>query len=981
MSKRVVGRLEELAALEGCIAELADGARAVALSGEPGIGKTRLLIELESFARTHRYLVLAGRASELESDLPYWLFVDALDDYLRSLGPTRDPQIDARLGAELSRIFPALAGFGDPDDTVLDERYRAHDAVRELLERIAAVEPLVLILDDLRWADPASIDLVSGLLRRPPRARVLLALALRPHQTPRRLAAALDKTEKSGLLRRLTLGPISEQDAALLLGQNVPVHVLKALYRESDGNPFYLEQLARAWQRAPHLPPGAGLGLESMPATMFGEAGVPVAVAAALEEELNLLSSPARALLQGAAVVGDPFEFALASAAAGLPEDEAFQGLDELCRLDLVRSADTPQRFRFRHPLIRHATYSATQEGWRLAAHSRAAAALAGRREPVATLAHHLVYCARRGDRGAIAVLSQAADACAERAPASAARWYRAALDLFIEEDADEQRLQILEALAGVLAGLGQFGDSRRTLLTLLELVPPDMTGRRVRLMSACAAVEHLMGQHESARARLASALEQLPDGGSADAAEVMLELAADAFYRGDYEGMREWAGESYLTARALDLKQLVAAASAAASAATAFTGRVQEAVQHRARAAALIDGLQDNTLSARLDAVSHLVVAEIYLDHYHDAVVHARRGLKLARSSGQGQLFPQLTHSQGVGLVMLGRLAEAIDIFDGAIDAARLSENPQLLAWALFNRSWAALMRGELDSALETSQESIQLTRNLDDSMLSPFVEGMLGSILIEAGEPAHGLDLLFAATGGPEISAVPGVWRTIFSETATRALLEMRRPSDAEQTAYRAEKLAATLGLDSATAVALRARAAVKLASGDRVGAAEAALASAAAAERICAPIDAARARVLAGRALAAGGDRVRAAAELNRAADAFESCGALRYRGQAENVLRRLGRPFRRRQYPAPTEGDAIDSLTPREREIAELIGEQRTNREIAGELFVSEKTVETHLRNIFAKLGISSRTAIPRFLKGASNRFSETRRGAS
>jgi AAA ATPase domain len=134
IAEQLVGRAEELAVLAQRLAELRGGAAcAVAVSGEPGIGKSRLLVELERLAEQHGHLVLSGRASELESDLPYWIFVDALDEHLRSLD--RVDRIDRRLGGELARIFPTLAGFGDRSGAVLDERYRARRAVRELLER------------------------------------------------------------------------------------------------------------------------------------------------------------------------------------------------------------------------------------------------------------------------------------------------------------------------------------------------------------------------------------------------------------------------------------------------------------------------------------------------------------------------------------------------------------------------------------------------------------------------------------------------------------------------------------------------------------------------------------------------------------------------------------------------------------------------------------------------------------------------------
>jgi DNA-binding CsgD family transcriptional regulator len=196
-------------------------------------------------------------------------------------------------------------------------------------------------------------------------------------------------------------------------------------------------------------------------------------------------------------------------------------------------------------------------------------------------------------------------------------------------------------------------------------------------------------------------------------------------------------------------------------------------------------------------------------------------------------------------------------------------------------------------------------------------------------------------------------------FQQAATRGWLALRRQDEAELAAARAEALAAAVGLRSAASLAHRARAAVALAAGDPGPAAESALAAARAADAIDAPVEAARARSLAGRALAEAGHRARAATELERAAVAFDACGAVRGRDQAERALRRLGRRFQRQRQAAGENGGGVGSLTRRELEIAELVRARKTNRETAAELFLSQKTVETHLRHIFGKLGVTSR----------------------
>ena len=172
----LVGRSAELAVLDGAVAALQDGpARPLVVQGEAGIGKTRLLAELAGRATARRFTVLSGSASELEQDLPFWLFVDALDDYVAGL----DPRVLAGLGdevrAEVAHVLPSLAEHAtDGRLMVQDERYRTHRAIRELLGRLAAREPIVLVLDDVHWADPSSSTSTSGsrAARRPSSSRI-----------------------------------------------------------------------------------------------------------------------------------------------------------------------------------------------------------------------------------------------------------------------------------------------------------------------------------------------------------------------------------------------------------------------------------------------------------------------------------------------------------------------------------------------------------------------------------------------------------------------------------------------------------------------------------------------------------------------------------------------------------------------------------------------------------------------------------------
>src|ERR687897_1234436 len=198
MTEDLVGRAETCGVLDDVLAGLDRGrSAALALVGEPGIGKTRLLTELAARADARGHLVLDGSGSELERDLPFWVFVDALDEYVQGLPPRRLDALDDEVRSELAHVFPSLAPCEAAGAAVVQhERYRTHRAVRELLERLTSTTPLVLVLDDLHWADSGSAELLGALLRRPPPAAVLVAVAVRPRQAPGRITAALERAQR-----------------------------------------------------------------------------------------------------------------------------------------------------------------------------------------------------------------------------------------------------------------------------------------------------------------------------------------------------------------------------------------------------------------------------------------------------------------------------------------------------------------------------------------------------------------------------------------------------------------------------------------------------------------------------------------------------------------------------------------------------------------------------------------------------------------
>jgi len=316
----------------------------------------------------------------------------------------------------------------------------------------------------------------------------------------------------------------------------------------------------------------------------------------------------------------------------------------------------------------------------------------------------------------------------------------------------------------------------------------------------------------------------------------------------------------------------------------------------------------------------------------------------------------------------MLGRLTDAAELLDGAIEAARLSGHPPALAWALFCRAFVAVPAGDLKTAIAAAQESFELATEANEAVIAARAASILAVALLDAGESDRAAAVLSEPLGEQQFASIPAVWRTYLLELMTRCWLALGRRDEAATAAAGAHASAATVGLRSAQAMACRATATVALADADAATAARQALHAADLIDAVAMPVEAALTRIIAGRALAELGDKERAIRELELAAAALDRCGAVRYRDAAERALRQLGQHIHRRTRPGDADS-GVSALTGRELEIAELLVDRKTNAEIARELFLSKKTVETHIRNMFRKLNANSRVDIARAMEAA------------
>jgi DNA-binding CsgD family transcriptional regulator len=435
---------------------------------------------------------------------------------------------------------------------------------------------------------------------------------------------------------------------------------------------------------------------------------------------------------------------------------------------------------------------------------------------------------------------------------------------------------------------------------------------------------------------------------------------------------MPEWGEKAVAAASTIGNRPLRAAAAGAHLMACALGGRIDEALRNRPEVIELIDDLSDEELAERLDAIGCLTAAEMYLDEFEDVVTHGKRGLEVGRASGRAAFAPTLVPCVGTCAWMLGDVELAVETLSTAAEASRLSRNRLQLAWNLLNLALAQAMQGDAETAIANGEEARALADELGDSAISSWVDLCLGVALREGGEPERAIETFTSMMGGSDTNQIPGGWRAHATMELTRAAVAAGRLDLADKSQRYAEEAAVQTGLPMARAWADRAKAEVLLAKGEHAAAAELALAAASAAGELRARLDRAVSRELAGRALLAAGDQEAAVEQFTLAAGEFDQCKAPRHRDRVEQELGRLGhRPSRRSR--AGAEETGLQSLTGREREVAQLLVERMTNAEIAKELFLSEKTVESHLRNIFRKLDVGSRVEVAKLVERSGPRI--------
>ncbi|GAA3463919.1 AAA family ATPase [Saccharothrix longispora] len=663
------GRTGELEIFDGVLAAArADGAHAVVeIAGEPGIGKTRLLAALHDRALRAGVRVARGQATASPLTPDFALFVDALEELLAAGGDELLADLDPRVALWLPQVFPVLRPAHPAPAASPQQRYWAFQGIRQLLGRLAADAPLVLLLDDVHNAQPGSVEVLLHLLRRPLDAPLVLVLAHRPHQSPADLLGALATAAESGVARRLELGPLDDDSALLLLPSGIPPSRRRQLHRESGGKPGLLGALAAGPQD----------DAEATDLFVDGPDGVlppgPLShpVLASVRLDVQALPPLGQQVAQAAAVIGTTFDPALVAEVAGIDHDLALAGLDDLLARDLVRTAPELSRLRFRDPVVRSVCYHHAGGGWRLGAHARAYRALAERGAPLAELAHHLERAGQPATERDAETLAVAVAQSGDRMPAAVSRWLRVLLEPAGPGQAElTVRLARSTALGGHL--VASLPEHRRAWRRVTELAPraaADLVESHLRVL-------RLLGRFEDAAA-LVERIGTGRSGGTGDLDDPVAACAVLGFAEvaldsgGDVAGLLAPVGdlaehESPRTVRA----------AAVHSAMLATVGRSADAAALADRVAAHLaePGVSASQSTAVLcEAHDWLGWANTWSGRAEQALEQFGRGLALAERHHQVHVLGRLHLGLATAHLRSGALADAVEHAEdaGALAAA----------------------------------------------------------------------------------------------------------------------------------------------------------------------------------------------------------------------------------------------------------------------------------------------------------------------
>jgi DNA-binding CsgD family transcriptional regulator/tetratricopeptide (TPR) repeat protein len=932
----IVGRLSELAVLRAAVGDAAAGrARAVVIEGEAGIGKTTLVEAVAELADGAGFAVARGAAVELEADRPFGPLVTALDLDPRSSDPRR-----RALGA-LVTGRPVASADGGLAATVPETRYRAVDAICGLVDVLAHGRPLALLVEDLHWADEPTLLTLRRLLRATG-LPLLTVVTTRPPEPLGPVSSTLDNAVAAGATR-VGLGPLGRKEVVALLDTLVGGPAgprLLALADGAGGNPLFVAELIAVLRQDGNLRAEAG-GVE------VADGAGTADLARRLRARAARLSAPAGALVRVGAVLGSSFTLDEAARAGGWGVADLLEPLDELLRSGLL--VDTGHALTFRHDLFRRAIEDEMPPTARRALHTAAGRALAETGAPPARVARHLALGALAGDEEAVRWLYRAALEVAPRGPATAVGLLDDALALVGAED--PFRLELLTARVEALGWSGRNAEAESLARELLEKIEDRVARLALRRQLALALfVSNRPG--DAAEECDRSAAETLDDPGLH--AMALAEGALACIAAAQVERAEDLIDSAIRIGRDAGATMAVGLALAVRSRLLAFAGRMEESL------AAAREGVRISIGELPRYQPGLFVLFTLHdMDRFDEMAPLLRSERATAEEQGIVWAIP-LHHACAANRhYCLGQLGDAHAEATAGLTVAEDSGALLPVAWLHAVLALVALHRNDTagaESHIASAGAAMAATTPLLGTDLVALAQVRLAEARRDLGgaaATASGAWDLFGAIG------VSGGQRNIGLDAMRLAALA----GDGDGAARIATRLAELATMTGAASDIATARYAAGVVAGDpdQLVAAVAAFAPG------VQPLRQAHVAEEAAKALWSAGRPHEAGAMVERARQIWMDCGATADARRAGELFSSLG--IRPPHTPArPTTG--WGALTDSERRIVDLVTTGAANASIAEELGISRRTVETHLRHVYAKLDVTSRVQLA--LEGARRR---------
>ena len=980
-SATFVGRSAELAVLDGALERAAAGVPAFAfVAGESGVGKTRLIAELEARARAAGAESLVGHCLELGGTVfPYAPLVDALRPVARELALCGSELRDSLPPEATEALAELIPEFGDEHKgggrrRTTEERpggqARLFEALLALLDKLSAQQPLALVFEDLHWADPSTRDFLIFLVRNARSEHLAVVVTYRSDELHRRhpLRPVLAELERaSGVerigLERFTREEVAEQLAGILDGP-APEELLERLYARSEGNPLYTEELLAA----------AADGAGSLPATLRD----------ALLGRFERLPAAAQDVVRVAAIVDRPMRHELLAAVSSLPPGDLLGGAREAVA-NQVLVIGTDGTYAFRHALVGEAVYGDLLPGERTALHAAAAAALDDEPEllgdvPAATVeAERAFHWHSAHDLPRSLGASMQAGRAAARvfAYSEAMRHFERALELWERvPDATDRagcdRVAILRKAADMASYAGHSARALALVREALSVVDPETDALRAARLHAQRGKLLWQGAGETDESLEAyeTAMALLPPDEPLELAGLQEQQATSLMLRGRFAAAAELAARAAGAAAEHEDPALESRAVNIEGICRAGLGELDEGLRllRRARELAAAHGSPADHVRAVINLSETLDLS----GHTEEALGEVRAMLALTRAHPEVSSYDTfLALNEVTQLIRLGRTAEAVAALPADVpgDAAG--------ATAIYMhevRARIALLRGERDELAAELEHMRRLCIGTREPQWLEPLEGMTAQLAIRDGdvdEARAAVERGFAALADTDEGARATRLAWVAAMVEARAA-ERARALGEEPDAGRIDTVAARLAQAEALPgqwaegplSAQLARAELGQARGEAPEVlAVRFVAVAESFDRLRWPAPGAYARVRAGELLVVAGDRGAAAVPLAAACEAARAMGAGWIAGDAEALARRAR--IRLASAEEETAAEAPESpaerlgLTPRELEVLLLVAEGRTNREIGATLFMSEKTASVHVSRILAKLDVGGR----------------------